>query len=119
MDTGKYILIKIDGTVQLVDVPKVREASYGEINSRFKALIDCEWLEFVYLNNRLVLIVDELGKLYNPPKEINIKASALYNGTMFGDPIVGDALLAAFDGIEDITGLNETEIETFMKSQNI
>ena len=64
------------------------------------AAIDCYIFEHVYVGSDLVLIVDECGKIKDPPKPINLRASMFYSGTRFGDPIVGDVIFA-FMGIRD------------------
>lgn len=53
----------------------------------------------------LYLLIDDNGKIVDPPKPINTPASLLYPGYPFGDCIVGHAILAGVglrDGEPDI-----------------
>ncbi len=113
VDSGKYILLRADGSFELVDVPSIYEADTSCINDRFSSLIGADRLEFVRIKNDIYFIVDELGKILDNPKPVNMKASLFYGGFLRGDYIVGDVLIAGFDGIEDIIGLTDSQIKYF------
>ena len=56
-----------------------------------------------------IMLVEESGKFKDLP--VNSLASALYANP--ADVIIGDAWLLGFDGIEDLTYLDETELKIF------
>ena len=97
------------------------EDCLGDISfDEIKKLIGIHCAEIVLTNlprvfNRdYVLIVDEVGKLFPDwERTINVRASDFYNGTPYGDPIVGDVILCArqWIGYEcDLAGLTDLEI---------
>ena len=45
-------------------------------------------------------MVDECGKIKDPPQALNPLASRFYLGTGFGDPIVGPAVFMALKRVE-------------------
>ena len=74
--------------------------------------------EIVYLPHfgDLLMLVDDMGKVSDPPKRINPLASMFYPGTNYGDPIVGDVLLGKsglFNGEPDVTGLFDPALNHF------
>lgn len=56
-----------------------------------------------------IMLVEESGKFKDLP--VNILATALYANPV--DAIIGDAWLVGFDGIEDLTYLDDTELNIF------
>lgn len=56
-----------------------------------------------------VMLVEESGKFKDLP--VNILATALYANPV--DAIIGDAWLVGFDGIEDLTYLDDAELKIF------
>lgn len=66
--------------------------------------IGCDWLENVRLPGGVCAIVDEVGKIKDPPQSVNPLASVLYPGTAYGDPLCGPvvfARIALVDGESD------------------
>ena len=78
--------------------------------SDMREKIDATMLEFVRIGAMRIMVVDELGKCYDPPRPVNPRASIFYPGTFYGDPIVGDVLIVGFDGSPDIIGLTDGQI---------
>ena len=110
--TEQYLLVKVDGSVSVVEIHN------SEFNERVYSLIDCSTYELVHLPGDFYLVVDELGKCYETPKPVNLKASMLYPGTPYGDPIVGDVIigrLGLVNGESDMIGLSEYDIMCFNK----
>lgn len=64
------------------------------------AAIGCEWLENVRLSGGVCAIVDEDGKIKDPPQPVNPLASLLYPGTAFGDPLCGSVIFARIDLVD-------------------
>ena len=94
----------------------------GKVLDRIKELISIEWAEIALTiikgedpRREYCLILDEVGKLKeNWTERINLRASALYAGTQFGDPIVGDVVLCAREWTDsfgecDLAGLTDWE----------
>ena len=52
-------------------------------------VIGCSCIETVAVGHGLVLLVDESGKIKDPPQPLNPFASRFYRGSMFGDFIHG------------------------------
>lgn len=109
-----FLLLKANGELSRVDLP-IGESSEA-FNSRVKELIGCEYYELVSIKGGFYFLVDELGKVVDPPKPINPKASLFYPGSLHGDPIVGDVLIGKHgyvDGEPDAVGLDEDELKHF------
>lgn len=109
-----FLLLKANGELSRVDLP-IGESSEA-FNSRVKKLIGCEYYEVVSIKDGFYFLVDELGKVVDPPKPINPKASLFYPGSLHGDPIVGDVLIGKHgyvDGEPDVVGLDEDELKHF------
>ena len=103
-----YLYVKVDGSVSRVEIPS------SNFNAEVHKYIDCSIYELVRVPGNYYLIVDENGKMYDEPKPVNIKASMLYPGTPYGDPIVGDVLigfLGRVNGEPDMVGLDEADID--------
>lgn len=103
----KYPIILDDenaGQIRIVYVP--RDASDLERVHAWYDSLECDCVEHVRtIFPDIFLLVDESGKVTEPPKAINSKASRLYPGTFYGDPIVGHAILCSVglrDGDSDI-----------------
>lgn len=64
------------------------------------------------------LIVDESGKMSDPPKPLNTRASRLYAGSWYGDPIVGHAIICAIgmrNGEPDIVPPSDADLRTLSR----
>ena len=106
--TDTYILLKIDGSRHLVDIEN------ENFNDEVHRLINCIYYELVHLPGDIYLVVDELGKVCEKPKDVNVLASMLYPGTPHGDPIVGDVLIGKLgyvNGESDMVGLSDFELK--------
>lgn len=83
----KTIHIMTDGTIQ----PVTTQSGYAF--KEFKRITNIEWTEFVYSQEKGIIVVcDEMGLLKKDPK-INPLASYLYGTHKHGHPIVGDVIL--------------------------
>ena len=101
-----YFYIKVNGDTSLVDI------EHSEFNDQVHKLLECSIYELVHLPGDFYMVVDENGKIYEKPKEVNLKASLLYPGFP-QDPIVGDVLigkLGMVHGEPDMVGLDVEEI---------
>ena len=120
-------VIKIPINVELpCTVHEVPEPDEENCFNQIKSLIGVELGEIVVTNLRgaldrdYVLIVDEVGKCKGEWYHlINWRASEFYNGTFYGDPIVGDVVLCARQwapsgGECDLAGLTDPELEKFL-----
>lgn len=58
------------------------------------------------------IVCDEDGKVRNPPKPINVVATASWVGKDYGDPLVGTVLV----GTAEEVGFNEQEQERFAQA---
>lgn len=108
--SNTFLLLKANGELSRVNMP-VGDA--GAFNSRVHELINCKYYEVVNIKPDYYFIVDELGKVTDPPKAINKKASLFYPGSNFGDPIVGDVIIAKEGyvcGDPDAVGLDEEDL---------
>ena len=109
-----FLLLKANGELSRVDLP-IGESS-ETFNSRVKELIGCEYYEVVSIKDGFYFLVDELGKVVDPPKPTNPKASFFYPGSLHGDLIVGDVIIGKHgyvDGEPDVVGLDEDELKHF------
>lgn len=99
MDTEKYLLIPAFGKPFFIRVDA------HHLLEEFKTLLDCEHLKTVRISSKYGLIVDEEGKVKDPPKRYNAFATDLF-GEFWNDHIVGDAILFEYgmrNGEPDIT----------------
>lgn len=106
----KYMLIMPSGEIRW----KLVEPA--ERMKRFYEIIGTDCVENVYtILPDICIIVDEYGKLKNPPQQYNVWASLLYAGFLLGrDYIAGPAIVAAIhlvDGESDWVPLNQEEEE--------
>ncbi len=119
-----YLVIYPDGEWKWVEVTSRRQ-----LLCRFYEVIDCDCVEHVTLPYGFGCIVDESGKLKNPPQPYNPFASRMYPGTPYGDPLVGPVIFVRTDLVDGeydwcpilpsdlakirlITGLNIDEMYT-------
>lgn len=83
----KTVHIMTDGTVQPVTTQP------GHAFQEFTRITGIEWTEFVYTQEKGIIVVcDEMGLLKKDSK-INPLASYLYGTHKHGHPIVGDVIL--------------------------
>ncbi len=106
---GKYLFVPVHGEVKTVTLPD--PLSLKDV----KALIGCDSIETVSVIQKGVrLLIDDCGKIHAQPKPVNVRASNLYFGSLFGDYIVGDVLLCqekeCSDGI-DLVGFDEKRLQ--------
>ena len=106
----RLLYIPVVGPIKEVDVP-----DNALLNKAYE-LLDCSCIECVYiLQHKYVMIIDESGKIKDPPKAVNHRASPFYCGFPY-DLICGDVLIGKFgftDQGADIVGLTENEVESF------
>ena len=86
MKRQAYIL-KTDGSKVPCSPKNGRDFHLEEL----KDAIGGGWIEIVYLKQRLLMVIDEEGKLKQLP--LNYAATKLYNNS--SDVIVGDALVCS------------------------
>lgn len=82
----RYLVIYPSGRMKWI------ETEHENICVAFREAIGCNSLENVRLRYGLCCVVDECGKIQNPPQQYNPFSSAFYNGFFFGDPLVGPAV---------------------------
>lgn len=95
----KYLRIDPSGEIAWVDIDRVpytwTDGSGPSLNQIY-SYIGCTCIEQVRtVIPDVVILVDESGKLKDPPQALNILASRLYRGSLYGDPIVGPVIVAA------------------------
>ena len=94
----KAIIKKVNESPQIVNIENTLEAMQKAVGG---------YIEVVRMDNNLLMICDEEGKLKGKP----------YNFDLGRDIIVGDVLFVQNDG-EDFTDLDETNAETVLKYFN-
>ena len=94
MAKEKYLRLDPIGEVSWITIDR------DHLLDGLRDAIGCKWLECVYLNYDICVIVDEIGKIKDPPQPINRFASRLYPGTVFGDPLVGPVVFARIDLVD-------------------
>lgn len=105
-----YLVLDPDNTIRWIQIDRSR------MLEEFYKAIGCDCLENVRtVIPPICLIVDESGKVKDPPQEENFLASLLYLGYLRGiDDIVGPAVLAAIrlvNGESDWVPLNDDELD--------
>ena len=111
----KYIFIPVVGPILFYSLPDNKVPSF----EKFKDIISAQSLEVVHChtNYRHLMLIDECGKICDPPKEVNFRASALYGGFP-NDLIVGDVILGKEgytpEGV-DIVGFNDDEVKEYVR----
>ena len=71
------------------------EVDEKHLLEEFRRHLDCENIETVAITSRFGLIVDDEGKIKDPPKPFNAKATSLL-GDFSSDWIAGDAIFFAY-----------------------
>lgn len=109
MTKEKYMVIDPSGEIRWIEIDRLN------LLEEFYEAIDCDCLENVRtIIPDVCLIVDESGRIKDPPKPHNDLASQLYLGWILGhDDIVGPAIVAAIhlvDGESDWVPLNDIEL---------
>ncbi len=108
----KGILIKTNNTVSVVELPED-----DTFNDEVYKLLNCSCWEGVVTDLGFYMLVDENGKITEPPKKINALATAIYPGYL-ADYIAGDALILKIgknaDGESDLVSLSDTNISKLL-----
>lgn len=118
----RYLKIDPDGTLSWI--PLCRKPRYDSVYNGAEAIsvadlypvIGCSCVEQVYTRiGRVVILVDESGKVKNPPQKVNPLASKLYAGAPYGDMIHGPAVVFAMRptppiGEHDLFPLTKNEL---------
>ena len=112
MSKEKYLVIYPDGHTDWM------ETEHDQLVKSCYEVIGCDCVENVpTIINDVCLIVDESGKVKDPPQMHNGKASVFYAGWYAGDDIVGPAVVAAIhlvDGEPDWVPVNQQELDKVM-----
>lgn len=118
----RYLKIDPDGTLSWI--PLCRKPRFNCVYHGEEALdvadlypvIGCSCVEQVYTRIRgIVILVDESGRIKNPPQRVNPLASKLYAGAPYGDMIHGPAVVFAMRptppiGEHDLFPLTKNEL---------
>lgn len=115
----KHLVIYPSGDLKWIELDMKRR--YDDIYCGYWAydldqiyrIIGCDCVEQVSSTiPDVVFLVDESGKIKNPPQHYNRLASKLYGGTRFGDPIVGPAIFFSREGsnIRPLLPLDEARL---------
>lgn len=112
----KCILIKTNLEFEVVELPED-----DTFNDEVYKLLDCECWEGVPGAFGTYLMLDESGKIKNPPKQENLLASSLYTRSKFGiDVLAGDVLVSTIgidaQGEYDLVTLPDDDIEIVLAS---
>lgn len=92
-----HLLIPADNSKPLRFVKiRLRNHNHLDLDDLYDVL-GCSWIETVNCRDRIMLLVDEVGKCYDESKAVNWRASIFYPGSYYGDMIVGDALIGCRD----------------------
>ena len=113
----KYLIIPADISKPIYSV----KTFHHRFNEAVHAWIDCDCYEHVRIHANLScsFLVDECGKLKDPTKPINYRASVFYPGAAFGDPLVGDVFvcdIGLVDGESDFVPLSDEKEERLLKT---
>lgn len=112
--SNTFLLLKANGELKEVNIPLEPSSLF---NSHIHSLISSEIYELVSFGDdchSFYFIVDELGKVRNFPKAINLKATSIFPGSKYGDYIVGDVVIGKhgyINGEPDVIGLSQEDIE--------
>ena len=116
----KYLRIDPSGEISWVDIDRVPYTwcdGEGLSLNQVRSHIGCKFIEQVFtVLPGVVLLVDETGRIMDPPQRHNELASRLYYGWLCGhDNIVGPAILAALRPSEplgelDLFPLNQVDL---------
>lgn len=116
----KYPIILDDDNHNQVRICVVPESAgaLDRLHSWYDAL-ECYCLQHVQtIIPDLYLLIDDNGKIIDPPKPMNTMASLLYPGYLYGDCIVGHAILAGVglrDGEPDIVPPSDSLLRTLSR----
>lgn len=116
----KYPIILDDDNHNQVRICVVPESAgaLDRLHSWYDSL-ECTCLQHVQtIIPGLYLLIDDNGKIIDPPKPMNTMASLLYPGYPFGDCIVGHAILAGVgmrDGEPDIVAPSDSLLRTLSR----
>lgn len=95
----KHLLLHPSGKMEWVELHRERRhddiycGDYAYDLNEICRAINAEFFEQVSLRiPGIVILIDEVGKVIDPPKAHNELASRLYGGYKFGDDIVGSVL---------------------------
>lgn len=107
----KCILIHTDLKYEVVELP-----DDDTFNDEVYKLLNCSCWEGVPGMFGTYLMVDESGKLKNPPKKENLLANSLYPGFLFSnDVLVGNVLVSKIgtneDNESDLVSLSDKDIK--------
>lgn len=103
MTDSKFLFIPVTGEVKILNLTGT------SLLDDFYQLIGCDSIEIVQVvGGKYLMVIDDEGKVCNPPKDMNIRASCGYPGFPI-DHIVGDVLIGKFNGVDDIVGLSSAE----------
>ena len=111
---GKFLFVPVSGEIKVIDF---EYTDPNDFNNFVHETISCEYYELVSIGRNNYMVVDELGKVLEDPKPVNVRASTLYLGTPEGDPIVGDVLIGTMgtiNGEPDLIGLESIELERLL-----
>lgn len=99
MVSDKHLLLHPSGEMEWVELHRERRyddiycGDYAYDLNEIYRVLGIDFFEQVsLLVPGIVILIDEEGKLRNPPQAHNELASRLYGGYQFGDYIVGPAL---------------------------
>lgn len=98
-------LIRIDGRQEEVRPYNGRTFSLGEMQTLIGGYIQLVRSK----EPGMWIVCDELGKVVNPPKPVNVVASTHWMGLEFGDPLVGEILV----GTAEEVGMNVLEDDIY------
>lgn len=106
----KYMVIEVNGKIRVIQTER------AELLHTFRQAIGCDYVEIVRtIVPDVCLIVDESGKVKDPPQQHNEMASRLYLGWLRGKAdIAGPAVVAAehwLNGDKDLVPLNGQELQ--------
>ncbi len=85
---AKYLFIPVFGEIKVLELDE--PVNFNEVYE----LIGCDCIETVrIICSDIIMMVDESGKIKNPSKSFNPRASIFYDGYRYGDYIAGDVLI--------------------------
>ncbi len=98
-----YLGIRPDGSYSWLT-----PSSLDTRSALFRDYIGCSMLEQVHSRiPGIYFLVDECGKIKSDPQPLNPYVSQLYNGTPFGDPIVGPVVFVGIGLVDGPEGILE------------
>lgn len=103
----KYLVLYPDGDMRWIHCQR------EDMCKCFRESIGCDTLENVTLPYGFCCVVDESGKMKDPPQPFNELASRFYPGTPYGDPLVGPVVfcrIGLIDGEHDWVPLTAMDL---------